>query len=112
RAGFWDLVGVGAATSLGAAIIGIVGANVSNVALPGPGWAFLLQFAFPALVVTPLASVAAGIIIWRASFASLVRGTQPRAAVRGGVAAGLGTVVRAMGGAAGGVPGGGAAGQP
>jgi Zn-dependent protease with chaperone function len=104
RVGFWDLVGVGAATSLGAAIIGIVGANVGNVALPGPGWAFLLQFALPTLVVTPLASVAAGIIIWRASFASLVRGTQPRAAVRGGIAAGLGTVLGTMVAQAGGLP--------
>jgi Zn-dependent protease with chaperone function len=104
RAGFWDLVGVGAATSLGAAIIGIVGANVGNVALLSPGWAFLLQFGLPVLVVTPLASVAAGIIIWRASFASLVRGTQPRAAVRGGIAAGLGTVLGTMVAQAGGLP--------
>ena len=104
RAGFWDLLGVGAATSLGAAIIGIVGANVGNVALPGAGWAFLLQFALPVLVITPLASVAAGIIIWRASFASLVRGTQPRAALRGGVAAGLGTVLGTMVAQAGGLP--------
>jgi Zn-dependent protease with chaperone function len=96
RAGFWDLLGVGAATSLGAAIIGIVGGTVSDVALPGPGWEFLLEFALPVLVVTPLASIAAGIIIWRASFASLVRGTQPRAAVRGGIAAGLGVMLGTM----------------
>jgi Zn-dependent protease with chaperone function len=104
RAGFWQLLGVGAATSLGAAIIGIVGANVGNVALPGPGWVFLLQLAGPVLVITPLASVAAGIIIWRASFASLVRGTQPRAALRGGIAAGLGTVLGTMVAQAGGLP--------
>ena len=97
RAGFWDLVGVGAATSVGAAIIGIVGSHLGIVlALPGPGWALLLEWALPALAVTPLACVAAGIIIWRASFASLVRGRQPRAAVRGGIAAGLGTVLGPM----------------
>jgi Zn-dependent protease with chaperone function len=104
RAGFWDLLGIGCATSLGAAVIGIVGGNISNVILAGPGWAFLLQMAAPVVVIVPLASVAAGIIIWRSSFASLMRGVEPNAALTAGIALGLGTVLGTMVVQAGGAP--------
>jgi Zn-dependent protease with chaperone function len=104
RAGFWDLLGIGCATSLGAAVFGIVGGNISNVILAGPGWALLLQVAAPVVAIVPLASVAAGIIIWRSSFASLMRGFEPHAALKAGITLGLGTVLGTMVVQAGGIP--------
>jgi Zn-dependent protease with chaperone function len=93
RAGFWDLFGVGTAISLGGGFLFTQVTNFATFAVSDSTSQTALELILPGLMLTPLIAVIAVTMIWRATFAALLRNRPPRAGIRSGVALGAGMVV-------------------
>ena len=89
RFGAWDSFGVGLAAGISGFFLLPVTANLINST---SGYALLLAFGIPALIVIPVAAGAMAVGVWRATFLALMRGRRHGSRLRTSFACAIGAI--------------------